>query len=234
MKGKIFGVLVLMLCFLNHTSSGEEIKYGFTKGAIYSYSYTRQDSSKASAPVIAPQKNSDKTSFEFSVKSIGFQDNAFILDIGNSDATYRRYLSSNGALVGSPTEDQTALPFFITFPEGDWRVGSTVKLVNEVNAFGQTIPVNWNMTLASIDSLKILATINFFAIFNVPDNRNYSRKLTLQGVIVFNMAEGVVHKADWETKYSSKLINKELAITRSLWEFQKQTNHSLSLTGVQK
>lgn len=234
MKSKIIGVLAVFVCIFCQTLLAEEIKYGFTKGAVYSYKYSCKDSSQATAPILTPQKGENKRAVEFTVKSIGFQDNSFILDIGNSDATVRRYLSPNGALKGSPSENASALPFFLTLPTGDWHVGSAVMLTNEFKAFGQIIPVYWTLTLNKIDNLKSLANISFAAKLNVPDNRLYSRKISLKGTIVFNMAEGVIHKADWETQYSAKMINKELAITRSLWEFKKETSHNLTLTGVKK
>ena len=55
-----------------------------------------------------------------------------------------------------------------------------------------------------------------------------------KGKIVFDMIEGVIHKADWSSLYKANMVNKELAITRNLWSFEKKTNHSLSMTGVEK
>ena len=235
MKGKGLCIAALLLCLLCQTpTNAEEIKYAFTKGAVYSYKYSRQNSSVISASTFTPQKSSDNLNIEFNIKVVGFQDNAFILDIGNSEATYRRYLSPNGSLKGSPSEDRLSLPFFITFPEGDWRIGSTTKQNTEVLAYGKKIPVVWTLTLTNIDTLKSLADISFQATFGIEDNRFFSRKMALQGKLVFNMAEGVIHPADWSTQYIAKLITKEIAITRDLWNIEKKTNHTLVMTGVQK
>ena len=235
MKSKVLGVASLLLCLLCRTpASAEEIKYGFTKGAVYSYKYTRENSSTMQAPSFTPQKSSDNQSLEFIIKAVGYQDNAFILDIGNSEATFRRYLSPNGVLKGSPSEDKAGLPFFITFPEGDWKIGSVSRQNTEITAFGNKIPVVWTLTLLNVDPLKNLADISFQASFGIEDNKFFSRKMALQGKMVFNMAEGVIHQANWNTKYAAKLITKEIAVTRDLWSVEKQTNHTLVMTGVQK
>ena len=56
----------------------------------------------------------------------------------------------------------------------------------------------------------------------------------LDGKVIFNLAEGVIHQADWKTNYIAKQICKEIAVSRDLWNFQKQTIHSLKLTGVER
>ena len=235
MKNKVFFLTVFLFCIFSPINVfAEQIKYNFSKGAVYTYQYSKQDSSSVSAPIIAPRKKSDKQSIEFVIKSVGFQDNAFILDIGNKDATVRRYITSNGLLKGTPSEDRSSLPFFPSFPEGDWRIGTASKQSTEIYAFGKKIPVIWILNLKKINSINNLAYITFEANFNIAEDRFFSRSIVLNGNIIFNMAEGVIHQADWKSSYTAKQICKENSVTRNLWTFEKQSIHSLKMTGVEK
>lgn len=228
-----FVVLLLSFFCVNYIYA-EEIKYDFSNGAIYSYEYIRQDVSSVNAPIIATKKNSSVEKIPFFIKTVGFQDNAFILDIGNEKATVRRYISPNGSIKGSPAEDSSIFPFFLVFPDGDWKIGTSITKKNDVVAFGKKYPVNWTYTLNKIDDARGLAEIDFKAKFDLNDDKYYSKAMTLTGQIIFNMAEGVIHQADWKSSYGSKLVCKEVSITRELWTFQKQTIHSLKMTGVEK
>ncbi len=226
-------VFFLLLC----TSSlfAVEIKYNFSKGAVYSYNYSRQDSSTVNAPVIGKKSNSNSQSLDFIIKSVGFRDNAFILDIGNREATYRRYISSNGDIIGSPAEDRDTFPFFFIFPDVDWNVGKTFTKTTEVSTFGKIVPVVWNFTLTGIDSTRNLADIGFEAKFKIAnDDRLYSKTMTLSGKLIFNLSEGVIHQATWKSNYGAKQICKERTITRDLWSFEKQSTHILRMTGVER
>ena len=234
MKGKILGILFgTALLFIN-TTDAAQIRYNFTKGAVYSYNYTQQDISAVAAPIIATRKTSDKKSVDFIIKTVGFQDNAFILDIGSQDATFRRYIAPNGSLKGAPAEDRNRLPFFMVFPEGDWKIGASINQSTEILAFGRKIPVKWVFTLKKVDSIKNLADITFETKFGVSDDKYFSRLISYKGKIVFNMAEGVIHQAEWQSDYRAKLICKEVAVSRNLWNFEKKTNYSLRMTGVEK
>ena len=226
-------VFFLLLC----TSSlfSEEIKYNFSKGAVYSYNYSRQDSSSVNAPIIGKKSSSNSQSLDFIIKTVGFLDNAFILDVGSEGATYRRYISPNGDLIGSPAEDRDVFPFFFVFPDGDWKIGKSFSKTSEVSTFGKKIPVVWNFTLKDIDSVRNIAEIEFEAKFKVAnEDKLYSKAMSLNGKIFFNLAEGVIHQATWKSSYGAKQICKEMTITRSLWSFEKQSVHSLKLTGVDR
>lgn len=234
MKTKyIIGLILFSLININ-CIYGDEIKYNFCNGAVYYYKYTRQDSSSVNAPVIGTKNISDSNSIDFQIKSVGFQDNAFILDIGNEQSTFRRYLLPNGDLKGSPAEDRDIFPFFIKFPESDWRIGSSIQDKDEIKAFGKDYPVIWNIKLEKVDNIRNLADIVFETKFKINDDRLFSKTMSLNGKIVFNMSEGVIHQADWNSIYTAKQICKELAITRNLWSFTKQTSHRLIMTGVDK
>lgn len=235
MKRKLFVLFVFLFClFTSNAAFAEEIKYAFEKGAVYSYKYSRQEHSTVKASAITPQKVSDNQLIEFTIKSVGFQDKAFILDIGNKKTSFRRYVTTNGTLAGSPAEDPSELPFFPVFPNGDWRIGTASKQRAEILTFGQKVPVQWNLTLKNVDSIKSLAYIAFEAEFKIADSNLFSRQMNLKGEIIFNLAEGVIHKADWDSTYTAKLSCKEIAVSRELWDFEKKTNHSLVMTGVQK
>ena len=173
MKGKILGLIFGLVITVSTPMNAAEIKYNFSKGAIYSYTYTQQDVSVAAAPIIAPKKTSDSQKVDFIIKTVGFQDNTFILDIGNQNATFRRYVSPNGSLKGSPAEDRNRLPFFIVFPDGDWKIGTSITQNNEIIAFGKKIPVKWNLTLAKVNSIRNLAEITFETKFGVQTTNSF-------------------------------------------------------------
>ena len=234
MKGKVLGLLFGTALLFTNTTDAAQIRYNFTKGAVYSYNYTQQDISAVSAPIIAPKNTSDKKSVDFIIKTVGFQDNAFILDIGNKDSTFRRYIAPNGSLIGAPAEDRNRLPFFIVFPDGDWKIGNSIEQNTELLAFGKKIPIKWILTLKKVDSIKNLADISFETKFGVSDDRYFSRLISYKGRIIFNLAEGVIHQAEWQSDYKAKLICKEVAVTRNLWNFEKKTSYSLRMTGVEK
>lgn len=235
MKGnRLVLLLFLSLICIIYPANAERIRYNFTKGAQYSYTYTRQYLSGVTAPIIAPRKSSDSKTIDFIIKTVGFQENAFILDIGNDNATFRRYISPNGVIKGAPAEDRDTIPFFLVFPDGDWKIGTTIKQNTEISAYGKKIPVVWNLTLNKVDSIKNLAVITFVTQFGVNDDRFFSRQINYSGKIIFNLSEGVIHQADWTSVYKAKQLCKENAISRNLWSFEKQTNHSLKMTGVEK
>lgn len=234
MKGKILGLVLGLCSLLIPQTNAAEIRYNFSKGAVYSYTYTQQDVSAISAPIITPKKTSDSKSVDFIIKAVGFQDNAFILDIGSPNATFRRYISPNGSLKGSPAEDRNRLPFFIVFPDGDWKIGTSIVQNSEVMSFGKKIPVKWTLTLTKVNTIRNLAEITFETKFGVSDDKFFSRLINYKGKIIFNTSEGVIHQAEWNSDYKAKLICKEIAISRNLWNFEKKTNYSLKMTGVEK
>ena len=227
-------IMFLISLFYINPTQAEVIKYNFSKGACYSYKYTRQDQSAVSAPVVTTRKTSDSQTIDFIIRVVGYQDNSFILDIGNDKATFRRYISANGDLKGAPSEDRLNFPFFLSFPNGDWKIGSSIKQNTEILAFGKKTPAVWNLVLTKVDSIRNLAEITFEVRFNFQEDRTFTKTITLDGKVIFNMAEGVIHQADWKTNYIAKQICKEIAISRDLWNFQKQTVHTLKLTGVER
>ncbi len=234
MKAFLKTALLLTLCALSSNIEAVEIKYAFKKGNTYTYQYSQQNNAKATASTVNSSRNQAVPAVDFTIKVIDYQDGAFILDIGNKDATFRRYLKENGEIKGAPAETGQAVPFFLTFPTGDWKVSEKRQIRKDLIVGDKTIPAVWNLLLKSVDNEKGTAEILFTAGLQLPDDRLRQKSFSLKGRAVFNLFEGVVHQAEWQTLYKFSFANKEFAVTRNLWDFEKQTTHSLSMTGIQE
>ena len=237
MKGSVIAITAILsgLICLNPCNA-EKIQYNFSKGALYRYSYSYNATSKAASAVsaVTPAQSSTQGSTEFTLKVVEIQDNTYIVDITANGNTYRRYLDHNGALKGTPSEDRQTLPFMIVFPSGDWSVGSTIKQSDEVVAFGGKFPITTSLTLKNVDKNQNTAEIDFSTEYPATSDKIFSKNMILKGKIIFNLTEGVVHKVDWTSMYSAVMNNKEMAITRPLWSFEKQISHSLIMKGIEK
>lgn len=211
-----------------------EVKYAFKKGNAYTYQYSQQSTSKAGAFTVKAEKKAAAPPTSFTVKAIDFQDGAFILDIGNKDATFRRYIKENGEIKGAPGETGQMIPFFLTFPESDWKVSEKHQFKKDFVIGNETVSAAWNLLLKSIDSDKGTAEILFAVSMKLPEDRLRLKHFSLKGRAVFNLFEGVLHQAEWNTAYDFNFSNKEIAVTRDLWRFEKQSSHSIIMTGVQE
>lgn len=227
-------ILIILFCISPGLAGAIEIKYGFKTGNIYEYELSRQDSSKSSAFNVDSSRNNPKTAVNFAIKAIDFQDGAYILDIGNKDATYRRYISENGEIKGAPGETGQNIPFFLTFPKGDWKVGEKHQLKKELNIGNRAVPVVWNLLLKSVDNEKELAEILFSVTMQLPEDLLRQKEFNLKGRASFNMSEGVLQNAEWASSYGFNFSNKEMAVTRGLWKFTRQANGFLSLKGIKE
>lgn len=227
-------IFVVLICFLGHFAEAAEIKYGFKAGNTYEYEYTKQDSAKSTAIKMNSSRNSPKTTVNFAVKVIDFQDGAYILDIGNKEATFRRYVKGNGEIMGAPGEAGQNIPFFLTFPSGDWAIGNKHQIKKNMLLGNRNVPVVWNLLLKSIDKEKEIAEILFSVIMKLPDDRLREKEFGLKGRALFNLSEGVLQQAEWASTYRFSFSNKEMAVTRSLWGFEKQANGSLTLKGIKE
>ncbi len=227
-------ILLLALVFCCATLSAVEIRYAFRKGHTYSYQYVQQSAGKIQTFTSSPSASQPASTDEFTIKAIDFQDGAFIVDIGNKNSTYRRYLKENGEIKGAPAESGQTIPFFMPLPEGDWKVSEKRQIKKDLNIGGKPVPAAWNLLLKSVDNEKGLAEILFAATMKLPDDRLRQKAFSLKGRLLFNLFEGVVHQADWQTAYKFTFINKEFAVTRNLWDFEKQVSHSLKMTGMQE
>lgn len=227
----IFAVLV---CITINPVVAVEIKYGFKPGNTYEYDLSQSDNSKSAALKLSASRVSPKTSTLFSVKVIDFQDRAFILDIGNKDATYRRYIKENGEIKGAPGETGQVIPFFLTFPAGDWNPGDKHQVSKKMTIGDKTIAVNWNMMLKAVDKEKETAEILFSITMKLPEDRLRKKEFSLKGRAIFNLGEGVIQNAEWASAYRFFYSNKEMAISRNLWNFEKQANSTLTLKGIKE
>ncbi|MDD2998357.1 MAG: hypothetical protein PHV05_04790 [Candidatus Riflebacteria bacterium] len=221
-------------CLIAIPSAAVEIKYGFKTGNTYEYQYSQTISSKATAFTVNSSRNSPASTRKFSVKAIDFQNNAFVLDIGDKDATFRRYIHENGEIKGAPAETGQNIPFFLTFPDGDWKVSERQLIKKDFVIGSKKVTAEWNLLLKSIDKDKGTAEILFAASMKLPGDNLRQKDFTLKGRAIFNLLEGVVHQAEWTTLYKFNFSNKEIAVIRDLWSFEKQVSHSLILSGIQE
>ncbi|HMM58661.1 MAG TPA: hypothetical protein PKC25_00870 [Candidatus Rifleibacterium sp.] len=234
MKATPRTILLLALLFCCTTLSAVEVRYAFRKGYTYSYQYTQQSTGKIQTFTSSPSASQPAATAEFTVKAIDFQDGAFIVDIGDKSSTYRRYLKENGEIKGAPAESGQTIPFFMPLPAGDWKVSEKRQIKKDLKIGDKAVPAAWNLLLKSVDNEKGLAEILFAATMKLPDDRLRQKAFSLKGRLLFNLFEGVVHQADWQTSYKFTFINKEFAVTRNLWDFEKQATHSLKMTGMQE
>lgn len=234
MKRYLKAGLLGIFCTAAISATAVEIKYAFKKGNTYTYQYSQQSSGKATAFTVNSSRNTSSQPVNFSVKVIDFQDGAFILDIGNKDATFRRYVKENGEIKGAPAETGQMIPFFLSLPALDWKVSEKHQFKKDFTIGSLTVPATWNLMLKSVDNDKGTAEILFTVGMKLPDDRLRQKSFSLKGRAVFNLFEGVVHQAEWNTTYKFSFANKEIAVTRNLWDFEKQSSHSLLMTGIQE
>ncbi len=234
MKTFLRCTVLLALLAMAVPGSAVEIKYAFKRGYSYNYTYKQQSSARATAFTTAANRSHTVPATNFSIKTIDFQDGAFILDIGNKDATFRRYVKANGDIKGAPAETWQNNPFFLVFPDGDWKISGTHQTQKNLVFGGRSIPAAWNLLLKSVDTEKGTAEILFSANLKLPDDRLRQKTFSLKGRLIFNLLEGVIHQADWQTIYTFNFANKEFAVTRNLWGFTRQIDHSLIMTGIEE
>ncbi len=227
-------LILLLILALPGAARAVEIKYAFRKGATYSYQYTQQCTSKSSAFTSTSTRTVAVPATSFKVKAIDFQQNAFILDIGDQNSTFRRYIRETGEIKGAPAETGRGIPFFLTFPAGDWKISEKRQIKKDLQFGNLVVPSLWNCMLKSVDSEKGLAEIIFAASVKLPDDQLRQKTFSLKGRALFNLPEGVIHQADWQTTYKFSFSNKEFAVTRNLWNFEQQVSHSLLMTGIQE
>ena len=234
MKAFLKRAALLALCAVTTQCSAVEIKYAFKKGYAYSYDYRQQSTARATAFTTTANRSQTLPGTSFTVRAIDFQDGAFILDIGNKESTFRRYVKTNGEIKGAPTETGQSIPFFLAFPVGDWKISETRQLRKNLTFGSRSIPAVWNLLLKSVDNEKGTAEILFSMNLKLPDDRLRQKAFSLKGRAIFNLLEGVLHQADWQTSYNFGFANKEFAVTRNLWAFTRQIDHSLIMTGIEE
>ena len=230
MRVKSSALLVILLCMLPFSLGAVELKYRFRTGNTYEYTYTLAESSKVAAFKVNSSLNPAKTSKKFTLRAIDFQEGAYIIDVVSSEGTYRRYIRENGMLTGAPGETGLAVPFLLTFPEGDWKVSDRHQVQQTLTVGNIAVPATWNMLLKSVDSDKQSAEILFTLTMKLPEDRLRRKEFGLKGRAVFNFAEGVLQQAEWVSGYRFVFANREIAVARDLWQFDHQNSGALVLT----
>jgi len=226
--------IVAIFCILSIKAFGLQLKFNFQPGKIYDYEFSGSENSAFSAYKMTHSDGNKKTSAEFSIRSIAFQDGAFIVDIGSSNGTIRRYIKENGEIKGAPGESGLAVPFLITLPGDDWKINEKKQFRKELFLGSQKITAAWNLLLKSHDAEKNIAEILFVLGLKMPEDRLRKKDLSLKGRVLFNVSNGVIQQAEWNSSYQLELINKEIAVSRPLWNFSRQTSHSLLLKNIRE
>ncbi len=211
-----------------------EVKYSFKTGFTYSYEYVSKHSTEFKAFQISGKKDSDKFSQEFEIKILSFDNNAYVADIISNGHSIRRYISPTGKLVGAPTETGQKIPFLLTFPTGDWKVGTTKKTSKNLKIGNKTFQMNWLLKLKDYSDETNLAEIVFSGLLDFPEDRIKQKNFDYKGKIKFDLTNGCINQADWLITYQFSFLNKELAVIRPMWEFAETHRYSLKLKGVRE
>ncbi len=227
------GFIFLLNGNLMASDSTKELAFNFETGSNYSYSYKTRSNSKSTLFDITNNKENKTKTAKFDIKCIAYQNDAFILDIKKDNLTIRRYLKKNGELKGSPSEVGVELPFFITFPNGNWKVSQTHKTSKNIRINNVNCPATWLLTLRSLDPKDSLAIIDFSAQVNLPQDQTRKKSLKLEGKVWFDYFKGNITKANWISKYNLNFSNKEIAVIRDLWTIETNSWHSLELLNTE-
>ncbi|MDD3001572.1 MAG: hypothetical protein PHF29_07445, partial [Candidatus Riflebacteria bacterium] len=192
--------------------------------------------SSSSVTSLGKEKTKEQKPFysNFTIKTIAFQDNAFVLDIEHNDSTYRRYIKPNGEIKGAVSETGTELPVFLSFPDSDWKIGESYQISKSVRIKNTDVTAIWNIFLKSVNNDTGLAEIAFTATLPLPQDQLRKKSFSLNGTVIFNTFEGVVYRADWVSKYKFDFYNKEIAIIRNMWKFENELRHSLIMENLEE
>lgn len=232
MKTRLMAMLVTVLLLFASRLAAVELKYRFKPGKTYEYEYSVKESSRfatfktnASNPPIASIQR-------FTLRAIDFQAGSHIIDVVSSSATYRRYIKENGELSGAPGEAGQAVPFLLSFPAGDWKVAEQHQIKQTLMTSSGALPATWNLLLKSVDSEIKIAEILFTLSIKLPEDRLRRKEITLKGRALFNYGEGVMQQAEWVSSYRFIFSNREMAVNRELWLFDRQgTGYLRLITG---
>lgn len=233
MKNNILFSLIILL--LSASSSwATQIKYAFKPGASYEYELSSSSRSTSRALDKSFADNTAGKAINFTLKVIDFHKGAFIVDIKINDRTLRRYIKENGDIAGAPGETGKQIPFFLSFPTNDWQPGEKHLVNRPINLGRISVPANWNILLKSVDNDKEIAEIWFTANARLPEDKLRKKDFSLKGKLSFDMANGIINSAEWSTEYNFSFINKEIAVTRNLWNFTDKSIYSLRLVNIKE
>lgn len=230
---RILSRVSLLLLLVSPLSLGAEtIKFALRPGNVYEYKLTASQSNESRALVSSFNSSGKNNETSFSLNVIDFQEDAFIVDISNGGQVFRRYIREDGSISGAPGEAGQQIPFFMSFPAGDWQPGQRHQLKKPIRLGRQSFTANWQMLLKSVDKEKNLAEILFNCVPELPASRLARRNFTLKGRMIFDLTQGTVNRAEWITEYNFQLHNKEVAISRNLWALKQKASYSLQLVNI--
>ncbi|HOY65831.1 MAG TPA: hypothetical protein PLP29_03025 [Candidatus Ozemobacteraceae bacterium] len=224
-------LLALYTLALTVPVSALPLAYRLKVGSTYSYEIVQRSTSEVSSNEIRSSHPQERTT-KLEVLVLAFRDGVYVLDILSGDRRIRRYMRPNGAVVASPSEPGTELPFFAVFPEGDAVTGKPWKQTTSFPLGKGTVPASWETTLTGLDGSKKKATVTVTGSVTLPSDRVISRSLQSRGTLVLNLETGCPDRADWTVSYELTYANKEIAVTRDLWSVRETRSSSCKLTGV--
>ncbi|GEM_PF-1044264 len=229
---KIDFLLLFLLLSISLSAAAETVKLGLQPGKTYEYNLVTTHSSSSRTLASVFSHNAKPMQKNFSLSVIDFQNDAFIVDIKTEQMVYRRYIKPDGQISGAPAEAGSQIPFFLTFPAGDWQVGQRHQIKRTINIGRQSFPAGWQLLLKSINKEQETAEIVFACAPELPASKLAMRKYSLKGRLIFDLAQGLINQADWSVEYSFNLQNREIAVARNLWQIQEKTVYSLKLANI--
>jgi len=227
-------LLVTAFCTALPVAEAVQLKYSFQPGKTYDYQITESENSSFSAYKMNSSGSSNSGGIDFSIRSIAFQDNAFIVDINSGQGSVRRYIKENGEIKGAPSETGLGIPFLIIFPAEDWKINERKQLRKELSIGNQKVSATWNLLLKSHDAENNIAEVLFVLALKLPEDRLRKKDISIKGRVLFNLASGIIQQAEWNSSYQFEMVNREMAVSRPLWKFSRQTSHSLVLKNIRE
>lgn len=232
MKKFVSLLTAAVFCMVLSSAEALQFRYSFQPGQTYDYQLSQSENSSFSAYKMSSSASSNTSNTDFSIRSIAFQDGAYIVDISSNKGSVRRYITENGEIKGAPSETGLAVPFLITFPTEDWKVNEKKQIRKEQIIGNQKTQTVWNLLLKSFDKDKNIAEVLFVLTVKLPEDRMRKKDVSVKGRMLFNLTNGIIQQADWNSSYQFEMINREMAVSRPLWNFSRQTSHSLVLKNI--
>lgn len=235
-RTKFFAFFVLLLLLLTNSElfSQVEISYKFKPGATYEYEFTSRALSSASGLSFSSSPDSTTVTQNFALKIIDFQEGSFIVDIYSDGVSVRRYLRQNGEISGAPAESGMPAPFFISFPSGQWQINQPHRVSRNFSIGSTIISASFVSILRSVDTSEQTAQIQFQGRCNLPSDQLREKQFNINGKAVYNLTEGVLQQAEWISDYKFSFANKEFAVQRNLWNFDKSLACTLRLVDIKE
>lgn len=221
-------LLSLILCSWPEPVSAARIAYRLTPGVTYTYLMKEQCKSSSQAGDVQLH-DGDSTVATISIAVIAVRDDATVMDIQVGNVQVRRYLRSNGSLVGAPSETGANVPFLLEFPTTDWVPGTVHSVKRTMRIGKQTVPLQWQCLLDKQQPKPDQYTIKLQGTAALPSDRVIQRSLTIKGSLLFDATGGIPLQGTWVMTYSFVFQNKEVAVIRPIWSFEEKRQYSFKL-----